>query len=147
MCAAPQATWVTCLPARSVISVGLFLSWKVRVPSCPHLLLPQLYTAVSVTATVWAPPAAIALTPWPTATQSDHNYADTAFCIIVTWTGRACRVLLTQRCCRVCGADADAVAAGLQVQSISWHGTATRELHAAVCRHPRLTLRVERRGA
>ena len=50
-------------PASVVTSVGLFLSWNVRVPSWPHELLPQLYTLVSVTATVCAPPAAMVLTP------------------------------------------------------------------------------------
>ena len=62
LCSEPQATWTTPLAARSLTSVGEALSRKVRLPSCPALLLPQLYTLSSVTAAVCAPPAAIALT-------------------------------------------------------------------------------------
>ena len=61
LCSEPQATWTTPLAARSLTSVGEALSRKVRLPSCPALLLPQLYTLHSVTAAVCAPPAATAL--------------------------------------------------------------------------------------
>lgn len=63
MCWRPQATWETPADSRSRMSVGVALSRKVRVPSCPALLQPQLYTLVSVTATVCCPPAATARTP------------------------------------------------------------------------------------
>ena len=56
--ASPQATAETPFPSRSLISVGLPLSLKVRVPSCPQLLLPHAYTVASDTAMVcWAPAA------------------------------------------------------------------------------------------
>lgn len=64
VCSVPQAACTTPRWDRSLISVGVALSRKVRVPSCPLRLDPQPSTRFSVTMIVWQAPAAIHRTPY-----------------------------------------------------------------------------------
>ncbi len=63
VCSAPHATRQTPSPSSSGTWKGSPLSRNVRVPSCPQLLLPHVYTLLSVAATVCCPPAAMYRTP------------------------------------------------------------------------------------